>query len=163
MNSYRRFTVLIGLAGVLLTLSAVKLIAADKTNFSGNWKLNLDKSDLGPIPPPTSMREQIEHKDPDLKVRTIVVGGPQGDLDYEAKYTTDGKESSNRFGGQTAKSAASWEGALLVIHTAANFGGQDVTIKGTWSLSADGKILKQSSHVSSPQGQFDSVYVFEKE
>ena len=157
MNSYKRFAVLLGLAGVLLGM------AADKTNFNGNWKLNLDKSDLGPIPPPTSMREQIEHRDPDLKVRTVVVGGPQGDLDYQAKYTTDGKESSNRFGGQTAKSTAGWEGVLLVIHTTANFGGQDVTIKGTWSLSADGKTLKQSSHITSPQGPFDSIYVFDKE
>ena len=137
--------------------------AAGKPNFSGTWKLDLSKSSLGPLPPPSSMTEKIEHHDPDLTVRTIVVGGPQGDLNYEAKYTTDGKESRNQFGDQTARSVMTWDGADLLVTTKANFGAGDVTIKGRWNLSPDEKTLKQVSQVTSPQGTFESTYVFERQ
>jgi hypothetical protein len=161
MRFSRKVTILVC---VLVVASASALLrGAGKSNFSGSWKLDLAKSNLGPLPPPSSMTEKIEHHDPDLTVRTIVVGGPQGDLNYQAKYTTDGKESRNQFGDQTARSVMTWDGEDLVVTTKANFGGGDVTIKGRWSLSSDGKTLKQVSNVTSAQGTFETTYVFEKE
>lgn len=152
-----------GLVIGLMYSVAASAFAADKSNFSGKWKLNLAKSDLGPVPRPAVMTQVIGHKDPDLRVKTTVVGGPQGNLEYEAKYTTDGKESSNQFGAQKARSVVTWEGQDLVIDTKANFGGEEVTIKGRWSLLDGGKTLKQVAHIQSAQGQFDSTYVFDKE
>ncbi len=52
------------------------------TGFSGAWKLNLIKSDLGSMPPPAAMTLRVEQKEPDLKVKTKITGGPQGDLDF---------------------------------------------------------------------------------
>ena len=136
---------------------------ASRPDFTGTWKLNLSKSDLGPMPPPSAMTLAIIQKDPELKVTTKISGGPQGDLDYDAKYTTDGKESINRLAGRDARSKANWEGDTLTIDTKADFGGVDVDILSRWNLSEGGKVLKQTAHVTTAQGNFDPSYVFEKQ
>ena len=70
-----------------LTLPAMMLLAAGlaiaKPNFTGDWKLDADKSNFGPMPPPTSMSLDIDHTDPNLKIVTKQ-SGAQGDLEYEA-------------------------------------------------------------------------------
>jgi len=142
---------------------AAAAIAADKPNFSGDWKLNTAKSELGPIPPPSSMTEKIDHKDPDMKVSTSSVGGPQGDLNYELKYTTDGKECVNHIGDSELKSTVNWQGDALAIHTKADFGQGEMDIKGNWTLSSDGKTLKQTAHIETPQGPLDLTYIFDKQ
>src|SRR5215472_11812904 len=70
-------------------------VAADtKPDFSGEWKLNIDKSNFGPMPPPESETRTIEHADPSLNVKSVQVGGI-GDMTTEMKFSTDGKESVN--------------------------------------------------------------------
>jgi hypothetical protein len=39
---------------LLITAVAGLAMAADKPNFSGDWKLNAAQSDFGPIPAPAS-------------------------------------------------------------------------------------------------------------
>lgn len=134
-----------------------------KPDFSGTWKLNLAKSDLGPMPPPKAMTLKIEHQDPDLKVTTMISGGPQGDLNYDAIYTTDGKESINKLSGNQAHSTVTWDFDALVLQTRADFGGGEVQIRSRWVLSNSGKVLKQSAQVTTPQANFTTTYVFDKE
>lgn len=146
------FALLVGVAGAVQA----------KPNFSGDWKLNVDKSDFGPMPPPTSMTMKIDHADPDLKVNTAM-SGAQGDMTVDAKYNTEGKETTNQFGPMEVKSTANWEGDELVMNMKFDANGTEITIKGKWSLSADGKTLTQASHFNSPQGEMDVKYVLEKQ
>ncbi len=150
------------LIGVVCCFSSV-FARWERPNYSGTWKLNLEASNLGPLPAPRAMTLQIEHKDPELKVTTIITGGPQGDLTYDAKYETDGRETINRLADHDAHCTAAWEGDTLVLRTKADFGGGGVEILSRWKLLEAGKVLKQSAHVSSPQGSFDPTYVFDKE
>lgn len=152
-----------GLLAILLCCSAAMSASSEKPNFSGTWKLNLADSDLGPMPAPKEMILKIVHKDPDLIVTTLISGGPQGDLNYEAKYTTDGKETVNRLAGHDAHCTVTWDHDTLLLKTTADFGAGTVTIESRWNLLQDGKVLKQSAHVSAAQGSFDPTYVFDKE
>jgi hypothetical protein len=136
--------------------------AQAKTNFSGDWKLNVDKSDFGPMPPPTSMTSKIDHADPSMKVATSM-SSPQGEMSYDAKYTTDGKENANTMGPMEAKTTMTWDADDLTVTTKLDAGGTEIAIKGKWSLSADGKTLTQTAHVTSPQGEVDVKYVFDKQ
>lgn len=136
---------------------------SERPNFSGTWKLNLSASDLGPLPAPKDMTLEIVYSDPELDVRTKISGGPQGDLDYDAKYNTDGKETTNRLAGHDAHCAAKWDGETLVLQTNADFGTGSVNIRSRWALLQNGRVLKQSAHVTSPQASFDPTYVFDKE
>ena len=64
---------------------------ATKPNFSGEWKINVAKSNFGPLPPPTVMNRTITHTEPAL---TIVEEqqSAMGDQKTTRKYVTDGSE-----------------------------------------------------------------------
>lgn len=156
----RRFALIFAIPAMILLGAAGQAFA--KPNFTGDWKLNADKSNFGPIPPPTSMTLNIEHSDPNLKILTKQ-SGAQGDMEYEAKYTTDGKESVNKFGEAEAKSVVNWDGDALVNDTKLSFNGNEITIKSKWTLSEDGKTLTNNAHLVSPQGELDMTQVFEKQ
>src|SRR5713226_6378521 len=102
----------------VLTVSALaaSLVAQSKPNFSGTWKLNVAKSDFGPLPAPESRTDVIEHSDPNLK-DVVSAQGAQGKQDFTANYTTDGKEVTNKMGPREVKSTASWEGNNLVVNS----------------------------------------------
>ena len=155
----RTFALSVGLAcAAMLTIPAM---AAGKPDFSGDWKLNVDKSDFGPIPPPTSMTQKIDHKDPVLKVTTSQ-SAMDGDHTDSATYSTDGTESKNDFRGTAAKSIAKWDGEALVIDTKVDFQGTEVTLKATWKLSEDGKTIKATTKIMTPQGDFEMAQVLDK-
>jgi len=137
--------------------------AGGRANYSGTWKLNIDKSDFGPLPPSTSRTDIIEHAEPNLK-DAVSDDGAQGKQDYVLKITTDGKEALNNAGGIDAKSVANWDGSNLVVETKLNIQGTDVAVKSTWILSPDGKIMTQNAHINAgPLGELDQKMVFEKQ
>ncbi len=135
--------------------------AQAKPNFSGEWKLNVSKSEFGPLPAPISRTDKIKHEDPALKI-TTTQANQQGEGTFELNYTTDGKESVNEIRGNTMKSTSKWDGDTLVIDTKANFGGNDLTLSDKWSLSGDGKVLTINRHIASPMGEVDQKVVLEK-
>jgi hypothetical protein len=134
-----------------------------KPNYSGTWKLNVAKSDFGPIPGPDTRTDVIEHSDPALKVSSTQDGGPQGKQDVTLNFTTDGKEITNTPGGVEVKSTGGWEGNNLVLNAKLKFQDNDLAIKTTWLLSGDGKTLTQNQHMATPMGEFDQKMVFEKQ
>lgn len=146
----------------VIAAAANLAMAADKPDFSGNWKLDADKSVFGPMPPPTSMTRKIDHKDPAISVDQAQ-SGPQGDMNTTMKYTTDGVETVNSLMGNDVKSKAVWDGKTLVITSAANFGGTDVKLTDKWSLADDGKTLTDVMAISAPQGDFEITYVLVKQ
>ena len=143
-------------------LTACAGFAQSKPDFSGTWKLNVEKSDFGPLPAPTSRLDVIQHADPSLK-DTVTAEGAQGKQNYTASYTTDGKEVTNKMGPREMKSIVTWDAATLVMNSKANFNDNEVTIKSVWSLSADGKTLTQNVHFVSPMGEADQKQIFEKQ
>lgn len=137
------------------------LPAQAKPNFTGDWKLNIEKSNFGPMPAPTSLSQKIQHDDPKMTVSSTQ-SSAQGDMSFDATYSTDGKETTNTMGPMEAKSVAKWEGDALAIETKLNAGGTDIVIKGKWTLSEDGKTITNSAHVVTPQGELDITYILEK-
>lgn len=140
-----------------------KSAACGSTNYSGTWKMNIAKSDFGPLPASNSRTDIIEHKDPVLKVN-VSDDGAQGKQEYTLSMTTDGKEATNNSGGMEVKNTASCEGSGLVVGTKLNFQGTDVTVRSVWALSSDGKTMTQTAHlVAGALGETDQTFVFEKQ
>jgi hypothetical protein len=141
---------------------AASLAAQSKPNFSGTWKMNVEKSDFGPLPPSNSRTDIIDHNDPTLKIN-VSDDGAQGKQEYVLNLTTDGKEVTNNAGGTEVKNSATWEGSGLVVGTKLKFQDTDVTVRSVWTLSADGKTLTQTAHlVAGALGETDQTFVFEK-
>ena len=148
---------LLAVAGLTATLAT----AADKPNFSGSWKMNAEKSDFGPIPPPEKLERTIVHEDPKLNVNTLNVG-PQGEMKSDSMYTTDGKDSVNKTGGMEIKSVAAWDGDKLIIKYKREVQGMDISFVETWTLGAEGKTMTVVNDLSTPQGDFKLVTVMDK-
>lgn len=149
-------------AAMLLTAALGVVQAQAKPNLSGTWKVDVSKSDFGPLPAPDSQTEKISHEDPDVKV-AVASSGQMGDLNYDLHYTTDGKETTNTVAGNEMKSTAKWDGEELVVDTTGNFNGTDFTAKDRWTLSEDGKTLTQQRHISFAGGEGDMKVILEKQ
>jgi hypothetical protein len=141
---------------------AAALPAVAAPNFSGEWKLNLAKSDFGPMPPPNSRVDKITHEGVNLNV-VSKQSRDQGDFTTESKYTTDGKECVNEIRGNPFKSTLKWEGDTLAVQTKGKFGENEFTVLSKWALSEDGKTITINQHFSSSMGEGDSKIVLEKQ
>jgi hypothetical protein len=148
---------------IAIALLAMTFLAAPSqaaTNFSGEWKLNLAKSDYGPAPAPEFMTRTIKHDDPVLQMSTHQKGA-NGEATTQLKYTTDGKPVENTT--PPSKGSAKWDGDKLVIDSVRDFQGADLKFHEVWTLSPDGKTLTINNHATVPQGEFDIVLVFDKQ
>ena len=136
--------------------------AQSQTDFSGNWKLNLGKSEYGMLPPPESRSDKIEQTKEGISDSVSAVN-QQGKMDYVIKFTTDGKENAVTAGGRNVKITAVWDGPALVVTQKLDFQGQEVVAKAKWTLSDDKSTLTQTVHLTSPMGEMDQKVVFEKQ
>lgn len=145
---------------LLIALAAVA--AAAQPNFSGTWKLNLAKSTFGEMPAPSSIVATIKHEEPNFQM-AVQQSSDMGDMNYDVKYTTDGKECTNTiFDGPTV-GVVKWDGEALTVATKGKFGDSDFTMNDRITLSEDGKVMTVLRHFSSGFGEGDQKMVFEKQ
>lgn len=152
------FTIFLFAAGL-----ATVAVAADKPNFSGDWKLNAAKSTLGPMPAPTSYTRIVTHAEPSITIEDTQIGTAAGDQHDTRTYTTDGKEISYQANGADVKSAATWDGDALQFDSKASVQGADLVIKDKMTLGDSGKTLTDAVHITTPQGDIDVTLVFDKQ
>jgi len=133
--------------------------AAEKPNFSGDWKMNVSQSNFGALPGPSSVVRKITHAEPSLVIVEQQEGG-LGDQTTTRKYTTDGAEMSFESGGAVVKGTAVWEGDALILTSTVDA----VSLKFTdrMTLSGDGHLIS-AVHISSPQGDVDILIVFDRQ
>ncbi len=141
---------------------AFSLAAADKPDFTGEWKMNAEKSDFGARPAPESIVRKVDHKEPNLTV-TTTQKGERGEFTTEAKYATDGQEYRNKTRMGESKSVLNWDGNALVNSTKMSFQGNEITSVDRWTLSEDGKVLTSNAKLSSQMGEAELKIVFEKQ
>jgi hypothetical protein len=146
----------------ILCMLSLAGFAQAAPNFSGDWKMNVAKSDFGPVPAPEALTRTVKHADPVIEYSTRQKG-EQGEVTTEIKYTTDGKPCVNKINGGDAKGTAKWQGDSLVIESTRDFQGMQLQSKETWTLSDGGKTLVINNHISVPQGDFDLKLVLEKQ
>lgn len=145
-----------------------------KTNFSGSWTLNADKSTFGPGPGGQAPQGQgqrggfgggnfVAKQEGNL----LTVDRTRGEQTVTSKYTLDGKESVNSTGRGESKSTASWaaDGKTLKIVTTRSFSrdGQTTEMKTTeeWTLTSPA-VLTIVSTSSTPNGERKSTMVYDK-
>lgn len=141
----------------IVYLCASIAAAQTKPDFSGSWKMNREKSKFE-RGGPENLLIKIDHKEPafveDWKMTT-----PNGERSFQAKYTTDGKETEQDVMGQTTKTSAKWDGDALVIE----FKSENGIFKRKITLSADGKTITKVVTQSGDRGQTEDTVVFEKQ
>lgn len=120
---------------LLITLfAAAALFAEDHPNFTGKWKLNIQKSETGGSGL-TELIVEVDHKDPVFKYTVKGMAGGQ-QFEQDESFTTDGKPSRDSHGLMVK---ASWDGPSLVAVGTADDGSMVYLSKLT--LSEDGKTI----------------------
>jgi hypothetical protein len=129
-----------------------------RPDFSGVWRLNLEKSTLRGQAP-NDLLVQIEHREPAL-VQTLLIVASDG-TERRERYTFDssGAESENATPGGTARTRATWNGSELVIESVLNTPSRTFRFKDHWSLSDDHQTLRMAHVDDDLAGQ---VAVLEK-
>lgn len=138
----------------LLLLLSLPAVAQDKPNFTGKWVLDTANSDFGEFPAPEAQTNVIDHRDAVIKLTQTIRGDaiPGGQASSERRYTTDGKESSNKVGERELKSTSSWNGRTLITVTKLETPDGTVEIKDGWELADDGKQLVVTREHKGPFG-----------
>lgn len=132
-------------------------------DLSGTWNLDMAKSNFGQGQAPASEVDTITESGDSMKVVTAQKGGMMGDMNTTETFTTNGQPSSwSGMGNTQVKGTASWDGDKLVVDAKTSFQGSAVSIKDTYSLSADGKTLTRVTHIATGMGNFDTTSVYEK-
>jgi hypothetical protein len=141
-----------------------------KSNFSGDWKLNESKSELGQFDRFAVRTIKADQKDEAITIARTSPSFNGDDMTTSETLSYDGKETETTvFGNSKRKSTAKWsdDGKALTINyiLLLDFNGQTTEIKGTeaWTLSDDGKNLTVQVNSSSPQGEFSWKAVYDKQ
>ncbi len=144
------------LALAVASLAGLSLSAQTRPNFTGTWKLNVAKSEMGGRPV-TELTVVVEHKDPSFKFTSSGVADGNN-FDQEEEITTDNKPSQGENG---TVSTAHWEGPVLVIEVKSAEG--DVLESGRLSMSDDGKTIVREGLHKGPEGEQKLHEIYEKQ
>jgi hypothetical protein len=145
--------------------------ASNKPDLSGTWMLDLKKSSSTGMPTRPDLPIRISHHDPELRViRTSESNGQT--VEREFVYYTDGRGETNQatsllttnpdaakasdLQNERTKSKTKWSGDKLVTRARLRMavGGHmlEYELVDEWKLSADGKMLTQTSKIIVQQG-----------
>jgi hypothetical protein len=126
--------------------------AQDKPNFSGTWKMNLEKSKLSDgssISYYSEFIQEIDHQEPKLRItERIKEAGGGGDRTVIWNLNTDGKEYDTKVVEAAAKISASWDGDRLITHIAA----EDWKVVRKSQIAKDGKSITAEFEVTLGDG-----------
>ncbi len=140
-----------------------------KANFSGDWKLDESKSELGNAGGRVARSLKAEQKDNDITISRTTPGFNGGDpVTTTFTVTYDGKVTeSTGFGGSKRKSTGKWsdDEQTFTISSVMVFerNGESMEIKSTetWSLTKEG-LLSVVTQTSSSRGESTTKAVYSK-
>ncbi len=149
----------------MLAAMSLTILSAwsDHPNFTGNWKMDSDRSDFGQIPKPATLVRKIEHEDPNVRIVTTFSTPANVDMTTDVKHTTDGKESVNTIRGSEVKSSMAWDGNSLELTSKRNFNGTELVTRERWTLTNNGKVLTVVNNTNGAQGPLTFTVVMNKE
>ncbi|MBL8175811.1 MAG: hypothetical protein JNK48_14140 [Bryobacterales bacterium] len=143
----------------MLGIAASVLVAAEKPDFSGVWKIDVSatKTEPFPLPKTSTLTLTVVHRDPELSVSQRTDGG----LPRDYQYKTNGEKTENLSPHDVKlQSEATWAGAELVIRTAMSAAAGAAKMEDRWTLSADGKTLTIVK--TSPMLRGKSTYTYRR-
>ena len=166
MNIYplKKLTSLLFVAVLLFSFRPVQ------TDFSGAWKLNESKSELGQFGARgVASKIMIEQKT-DVVSLAKTANNFQGEEATTTEILSfDGKETESLvFGSAKRKAKLKWssDGQNMLVSATIAFEreGQtfDISSTETWSLSSDGKTLTVVSNITTPQGEISIKAAYDK-
>jgi hypothetical protein len=132
-----------------------------KPNWSGTWKLNMEKSDFGKEPKPKEVILKMEDKAPAFKYSATVTDMEGKQFNWEWEGAVDGKPYKET-GPQVANVTLKKINDSTTQGTRITADGK-TTQTYTSTLSKDGKVITEKWTVKGPEGEYKQHIVWEKQ
>lgn len=131
------------------------------TDFSGEWTLNVARSDFGRANPPRAMVMKVRQNDAQLAVESTL-SDARGDS--TSRYTLDltGKETENVMRGNRVVSQSAWRGPSLYVKARTAVQGVEVKTVDQWQMEDGGRLLTIYRTATTPNGEIEQRFVYEK-
>ena len=134
-----------------------------RTNFSGRWRMDKEKSQFNGFTVPDAVIRVVDHHDPVINLHTIQTTGQKTSM-TDVTYFTDNSVTTNTIRGRDAQCRAYWDGAALVVRTKMIMkNGEHEVIEDRWELSPDGNTLTTGSHIVTESGDANLTLVCRRE
>jgi hypothetical protein len=155
----------------MVVLFAALVISAagqgqQRPDFSGTWKLDVDKSDYGDLQGPSSRTDTIEQRDGEI-METVVAIQRHKKQNYVLHFSTDGRKTVLPAGTEIhiypvmlQSISASWQGNSLVVMDGIRFEDSDLLAKYVYALSADKSELSMTLFLG--EAEPAATFVFER-
>jgi hypothetical protein len=152
---------LLSLASILAGADSVDSICS---GFSGKWKLDFSKSQIGKEKEvPSEVIAEISYAKPELKVR-LSKAYKAGLNVADFRYYTDGEVSTNTAEGLRWKSIqVRGSGKDLLMEQSAKFLLFTIDVNDRWTLSPDGRQLTIDRAITSVPRNEKILYVFRRQ
>ena len=151
------------IAAVFVLAGVMTVIAQQKPDFSGEWKLNPQASTLSPAVAAAAQTGvlQIEHREPKFTAHQIIVldGKP---FDSKFDLLSDGREVVTDGGGRRIVSTLRWTGDALVGTWRIHGPDGEMTISFRYELQDDGRRLRAAEQLRGGGRDQDNLWVFER-
>jgi hypothetical protein len=143
---------------ILLAIVDSVSSSSERSNFTGVWLVNLEKSTLQGRPV-KQLLMMIEHEEPRIVQKILVsyANGHEESLSFS--FETTGEESTNSVRGVGGRTKAHWEGTELVIELLLQAGERELHFRDHWILSNDQQTLTMEHRGDDLAGQ---ISVLEK-
>jgi hypothetical protein len=142
--------------------------AAGNTDFTGEWTLNNEKSELGEGRFFSPLRMTVKQEEVAITIDRTTTGRDGEERTISQTLTMDGKENKMESERRNSITFVTWseDGSALTIKADSEFSRQGEVMKikseEIWTLEGDGKILKIQSSMSSPRGDRAVTLVYDK-
>jgi len=169
MKQKKIFQFLVGAFIGSLLLIPTNSFAGGKSDFSGKWILNENKSNLGEGRTFSAVKMTVQQNGNTISIERTRRGRNGQERSSNETLTTDGKENIIKNENRSTVLVATWsdDGSTLTIKSQREFSRQGETFQmkstETWTLGENGKILKIESDTSSQRGERSVTLVYDKE
>lgn len=138
---------------------------ASPVNLSGDWLLDVARSDFGPgtKSKPSWRRDIVRHRGAVVHVRPEVVKVDGDTTRMEYTYRTDGKDAVNQVLGQAVHTTGGWKGSTLELVSNVRVMTSTFLMTERWSLADAGRTLVIERESQSPLGKRESRMVYHRE
>lgn len=156
---------------VVITFICMAAAAVAIINFSGEWALNEQKSNLGEgnMGRMVAKKLKITQENATITISRTGTSRDGQETTWEEKLSFDGKEvESTAYGDAKRKSSSKWsdDGKSMTINatTLLERDGNQIEIKAVeiWKLSEDGKTITVDATSTSPRGTTTRSLVYDK-
>jgi hypothetical protein len=127
-------------------------------DFSGDWKLNPARSEIGKLPSPPETDLKVDQSGASVSIWASAGPGyaPKSLVD-----PLDGRTETRKSDGASFSTQTKWEGAALLANTLVAGSGSNYTIMERWKRSANGTTLTIRRTVVDSRGESESILVYE--